>query len=137
MPTKSVSMQLSVSIVSFNTKALLKRCLASIFKFTKGLSFEVIVVDNGSTDDSAAIVRKDFPQVKLIQNRTNRWYSGANNQALNAAKGKYFLILNSDIFLKDNAFKSLVCYLPAPESRRCRAVAAVRERENYINRFPA
>jgi GT2 family glycosyltransferase len=121
-------MQLSVSIVSFNTKALLKRCLASIFKFTKGLSFEVIVVDNGSTDDSAAIVRKDFPQVKLIQNRTNRWYSGANNQALNAAKGKYFLILNSDIFLKDNAFKSLVCYLS--RHQKVGAVEPLQQSEN-------
>ena len=89
MPTKSPSKQLSVSIVSFNTKALLQRCLASIYKYTKGITFEVIVVDNHSTDGSALMVKKSFPKVKLIANKDNRFYTGANNQALNIAKGKY------------------------------------------------
>ncbi len=111
MLSKFVFMRLSVSIVSYNTKDLLKRCLASIFKYTKDLSFEVIVVDNGSSDGSADMVEKNFPQVKLIRNKINRWYTGANNQALRVAKGKYFLILNSDIFLKNNAFKVMVDYL--------------------------
>lgn len=111
MPTKFVFMQLTISIVSFNTKDLLRRCLASIFKHTKGLSFEVIVVDNASTDGSAQMVKKEFPREKLIKNRANRWYTGANNQALKIAKGRYFLILNSDIFLKNNAFKTMVDYL--------------------------
>lgn len=111
MPTKSASKQLTISIISYNTKLLLKRCLKSIYQFTKGNSFEVIVVDNASTDGSAAMVTKDFPSVKLIKNRTNRWYTGANNQALRLAQGKYFLILNSDIFLTSNAFKKMVDYL--------------------------
>ena len=104
-------MQLSISIVSYNTRDLLQRCLRSIFKYTRGLSFEVIVVDNGSTDGSAAMVEQEFPQVKLIRNKTNRWYTGANNQALRRARGTYFLILNSDIYLKNNAFKIMVEYL--------------------------
>ncbi len=111
MLSKFVFMRLSVSIVSYNTKDLLKRCLASIFKYTKDLSFEVIVVDNGSSDGSGEMVEQDFPKVKLIKNKINRWYTGANNQALRRAQGKYFLILNSDIFLKNNAFKILVDYL--------------------------
>jgi len=111
MPTKSASKQLTISIVSFNTKLLLKRCLKSIYQFTKGTSFEIIVVDNASADGSAQMVAKEFPLVKLIRNKTNRWYTGANNQALKIARGKYFLILNSDTFLKTNAFKKLVEYL--------------------------
>ena len=111
MPIKSASKQLTISIISYNTKNLLSRCLASIYQFTKNLNFEIIVVDNVSTDGSAEMVAKEFPLVKLIKNRTNRWYSGANNQVLRLARGKYFLILNSDIFLKTNAFKKLVDYL--------------------------
>lgn len=104
-------MQLTISIASFNTSDLLKRCLASIYKFTKDISFEVIVVDNASTDGSAAMVAKEFPQVRLIKNRANRWYTGANNQALRRARGRHFLILNSDMFLKGNSFKIMVEYL--------------------------
>ncbi|MDP4030647.1 MAG: glycosyltransferase [Candidatus Beckwithbacteria bacterium] len=104
-------MQLSVSLVSYNTKELLRRCLWSIFKYTKGLSFEVIVVDNASSDGSAEMVKDGFPRVKLIKNKLNRWYTGANNQTLRQARGKYFMILNSDIYLKSNAFKLMVDYL--------------------------
>lgn len=106
-----VGLDLTISIVSFNTRKLLRRCLASIYQYTKNLSFEVIVVDNASKDGSVKMVKKYFPQVKLIVNKTNRYYTGANNQALRFAQGKYFLILNSDIFLKSNALKKLVDYL--------------------------
>lgn len=121
-------MQLTISIVSYNTKDLLKRCLASIYRYTRGLSFEVIVVDNASTDGSAAMVAKSFPRVRLIQNRINRWYTGANNQALKLAKGRYFLILNSDIFLKNNAFKTMVDYLD--KNPRVGAVEALQRYES-------
>ena len=115
-PTRSnlvglVRYELTISIVSYNTKLLLKRCLKSIYQFTKGISFAVIVVDNASTDGSAQMVAKKFPQVKLIRNRENNFYTKANNQALKIARGKYFLILNSDIYLKSNALKKLVDYL--------------------------
>lgn len=104
-------MDLTISIVSYNTRDLLIRALASIFKYTKNIKFEVIVVDNNSTDESASQVAKQFPKVKLITNKENNFYTGANNQVLKIARGRYFLILNSDMYIKDNAFAKLVEYL--------------------------
>lgn len=113
MPTKSASKQLTISIVSYNTKDLLKRCLSSVYKFTKNIAFEVIVVDNASTDGSVLMVAQDFPRVKLIKNTANQFYTGANNQALAISQGEYFLILNSDIFLKENVLPKMIHYLKA------------------------
>ena len=101
-------MDLSVIVVNWNTKKLLEDCLRSIFKFTKDVTFEVIVVDNGSKDGSQAIVKKKFPQVKLIPNKDNRGFAKANNQGIKTAKGKYILLLNSDTYLIENSFKKLV-----------------------------
>lgn len=102
---------LTISIVSYNTKDLLLRCLRSIYRHTRGLKFEVIVVDNASTDGSARATATHFPSVKLIHNRTNRFYTQANNQALKLARGKYFLILNSDMFIQNNIFPKMISYL--------------------------
>jgi len=101
-------MDLSAIIVNWNTKKLLENCLSSIYKFTKGINFEIIVVDNGSTDDSSEFVRKKFPQVKLILNRQNLGFTKANNQGIKTANGKYCLLLNSDTYLIENSFLKLV-----------------------------
>ena len=101
-------MDLSVIIVNWNTKKLLEDCLRSTFKFTKDISFEVIVVDNGSEDGSQAMVKKKFPQVKLIPNKDNMGFARANNQGIRIAKGKYILLLNSDTYLIENSFIKLV-----------------------------
>src|SRR3990167_6271232 len=101
-------MELSVIIVNWNTKKLLEDCLKSIFKLTKDISFEVIVVDNGSEDGSQAMVMKKFPQVKLVPNKDNLGFAKANNRGIKIAKGKYVLLLNSDTYLIENSFKKLV-----------------------------
>lgn len=92
-------MDLSIIIPSYNTKDLLERCLDSVFESTKKSTFsvETIVVDNGSTDGSIDLVKKKFPQVKIIKNESNIGYGKANNQAIKQAKGRYILLLNSDI----------------------------------------
>src|SRR3989338_2458408 len=100
-------MEISVIIVNWNTKKLLENCLRSIFRFTKGITFEVIVVDNGSTDGSVQMVKNKFPQVKLIPNSKNLGFTKANNQGIKAARGKYILLLNSDTYLIENSFKKL------------------------------
>ena len=101
-------MDLSVIIVNWNTKKLLDNCLSSIFKLTKGITFEIIVVDNGSKDGSAQMVKEKFPQVKLIPNRDNLGFTKANNQGIKIEKGKYILLLNSDTYLIENSFSKLI-----------------------------
>src|SRR3989338_9627627 len=101
-------MELSVIIVNWNTKKLLEDCLKSIFKYTKGVSFEIIVVDNGSRDGSPKMVKNKFPQVKLIPNKENLGFTKANNQGIKIAKGKYILLLNSDTYLTENSFRKLL-----------------------------
>ena len=101
-------MDLSVIIVNWNTKKLLEDCLASIFKFTKNLDFEVIVVDNSSSDGSQKMVQNKFPKVKLIQNKDNLGFAKANNIGIKLAIGKYILLLNSDTYLIENSLQKLV-----------------------------
>lgn len=102
-------MDLSIIIPSYNTKALLERCLTSVFVNLNALAInsEVIVVDNASEDGSQDIVRKKFPQVHLVCNKTNVGYGKANNQAITKAKGKYVLLLNSDIVVQNDAIGAL------------------------------
>lgn len=102
---------LSVGIVSFNTKSRLRDCLSSIYKNTKGITFEVFVVDNASIDGSADMVAKEFSQVKLIRNRNNLFLTKAQNQAMFKARGKYFLILNSDTIAHPGTLKKAVDFL--------------------------
>lgn len=96
-------MDLSIVIASWNTKNLLDQCLASIYKETQNISFEIFVVDNASSDGSTEMVRDKYPQVKLIANQKNRGFAAANNQALKYASGRYILFLNPDTIILENA----------------------------------
>lgn len=102
-------MDLSVIIVSFNTKELLDACLQSVFA-SKGVSFEVIVVDNASTDGSAAFVTHKYPKVRVIDNKNNVGFAKANNQGMKTARGERFLLLNSDTKVFPETFEKLVAY---------------------------
>lgn len=103
-------MDVSVIIVNYNTKELLKNCLNSIYKQTKDIEFEVIVSDNGSVDGSIEMVKTSFPQVILIENNANLGFGTANNRGLKVAKGKYIFYLNSDTILLNNAIKYFFDY---------------------------
>src|SRR6516165_7897845 len=93
----------SVIIVNWNTCDLLRQCLLSVFTPTPSIDFEVIVVDNGSTDGSVEMVRREFGQVKILANEENRGFAAANNQAIAIANGRYILLLNSDTIILDRA----------------------------------
>lgn len=104
-------MDLSISIVSYNTKDLIKRCVDSIYRNTRGISFETIVVDNGSKDSSVVMLKRTFPKVIVIANSKNVFFTKANNQALYIAQGRYFVILNSDTYFTDNSLRKMITYM--------------------------
>ncbi|MGE5041740.1 MAG: glycosyltransferase family 2 protein [Candidatus Levyibacteriota bacterium] len=105
------NMDVTISIVSYNTAPELAKCIKSIYSYTKDIGFEVIVIDNASTDGTIEMLQEKFPQVNIIRNKKNNFYSRANNQALKIAKGRYFLILNADTYFKTNAIKKLIAYM--------------------------
>lgn len=104
--------QLSVIIVSYNTKKLTLDCLKSVYQ-QKHIEFEVIVVDNNSSDGSVAAIKKNFPQVRLIANKKNTGFARANNQAIGQARGQYYLLLNSDTQVHPDCFVTLYDYMQA------------------------
>lgn len=104
-------MDLSVIIVNWNTRELLQKCLASLFRFTANVSYEIFVVDNGSSDDSALMVEKNFPVVKLIASKENLGFAKANNLAIKQSSGRYIFLLNPDTELLDNALGALVAFM--------------------------
>ncbi|MCK5617547.1 glycosyltransferase family 2 protein [Candidatus Pacearchaeota archaeon] len=94
-------MQLSIIIVNFNTKNVTTNCIFSIYdKISKQISYEIILVDNNSTDGSVEFLSKTFPKIKVIVNQENLGFAKANNQGLKIAKGRNVLLLNSDTVLK-------------------------------------
>lgn len=99
---------LSIVIVNWNTSKLLTQCLDSIYQSGLNFIFEVIVVDNASTDDSVSSVSDRFPQVHLIVNERNLGFAKANNQGIKICKGRYFLILNSDTLVLPGTLEALI-----------------------------
>jgi len=96
-------MDLSIIIVTWNSQEFIRNCLDSIFLSQGNISSEVILVDNGSSDQTAKIVEEFYPQVNLIQNKKNLGYAKANNQGIEEAKGKYILLLNPDTQVLEDA----------------------------------
>lgn len=101
---------LSIVIVSWNTRELLRECLQSLYRHTTGITFEVFVVDNASSDESVATVREQFPDVNVIANDYNAGFSKANNQAIRVSKGRYVALLNPDTLLIEDVFSPLIRY---------------------------
>ncbi len=111
------ALDLSVCIVSWNTRSDLRAALAAVYACEGEAAFEVIVVDNASTDGSPQMVRRDFPRVQLIENRVNRGFAAGNNQALRRARGRCCLLLNSDAVVHGGAFAAVVRFMDAhPEA---------------------
>jgi len=93
----------SVIIVSFNTREVLRQCLQSVVDDSSGLVAEILVVDNASTDGSPEMIEQEFPQVRLIRSQINLGFGEGNNVALREARGRYFVLLNSDAFFVKGA----------------------------------
>ena len=107
----SAPVDLSIAIVSYNTKELLLDCIRSVFAHTTGITCEVIVVDNHSQDGTVAALRETFPAVTVIANPDNRGFAKAVNQAAAVSRGRYVLLLNSDTIIRDQALTTMVGYM--------------------------
>jgi N-acetylglucosaminyl-diphospho-decaprenol L-rhamnosyltransferase len=102
---------LSILIVNWNSRDFLRKCLASLYKETHGLAFEVIVVDNASLDGAAELVAAEFPKVRFIQSETNLGFARANNLAFEFSAGKAILLLNPDTEIIGDAIPRMLAAL--------------------------
>lgn len=104
-------MDVSIIIVNYNTEKLLESCINSIYEKTKEISFEIIIVDNCSSDNSRNLVKTKYPQITLIEPTENLGFGRANNLGAQYAIGKYLFLLNTDTSLINNAIKALFDFM--------------------------
>jgi GT2 family glycosyltransferase len=111
LPNENSAYDATVVVVSFNTRDLLRDCLESVRRETDGLRIEGLVVDNNSIDGSAEMVEKEFPDYRIIHSAINLGFGAANNLAIQSARGRYLVLLNSDAFLRPGALKLAVQHM--------------------------
>jgi len=129
----------SIIIVSWNTCDILRDCLQSVFEQTRDIGFEVIVVDNASSDGSVEMVRTEFSEVILLANQENRGFAAANNQAMRRAHGRYVLLLNPDTVVLNGAIQNTTTYAEQNAQAGvfgCRVRWPNGRRQNTCFRFP-
>lgn len=115
-----MSLDISIIILNYNTRDLLRDCLRSVLTSQMSGGYEVIVVDNRSTDQSAEMVEREFPGVMLIRSPRNGGFSHGNNQGLRLAAGRYVMLLNPDTVLPPDALPVLVSFMDqTPEAGVC------------------
>lgn len=107
------TINLSIVIVNWNTREILRECLESVFESPGGRAAQVIVIDNASDDGSAEMVAERFPQVLLLRNTENRGFAAANNQGFEQATGRHVLLLNSDTLVHGDVLAASVAWLDA------------------------
>ena len=104
-------MQLSVIILSYNVRYFLEQCVLSVRKALENIDGEIIVIDNNSTDDSCAMMKELFPNVKLIENKDNLGFPKGNNIGVSQAKGEYICILNPDTVVAEDTFEKILNFV--------------------------
>ncbi|WP_025847887.1 glycosyltransferase family 2 protein [Paenibacillus ehimensis] len=109
-------MDLSIIILNYNTRELTLNCLKSIHLSQTTYTYEVILIDNNSMDNSVEAIRKAFPSVHLICNDVNVGYSKANNQGMRVAKGRYVLLLNSDTVIQQDTLHTMIQFMEQDEN---------------------
>lgn len=125
-------MKLSVIIVNYNVEHFLEQCLHSVHKAAKNIPSEIFVVDNSSVDGSIAMVRKKFPDVKLIANEKNVGFAKANNQAIREAKGEYILLLNPDTVVQEDTFEKTCQFMDEHKEAGALGVMMLDGKGNFL-----
>ncbi|RXR18385.1 glycosyltransferase family 2 protein [Flavobacterium amnicola] len=109
-------MQLSIIILNYNVRYFLEQCVLSVQKAIQDIDGEIIVVDNNSSDDSCAMMKQRFPNVKLIENKENLGFPKGNNIGVAEAKGEYICILNPDTVVAEDTFSKVIARYEAISS---------------------
>ena len=103
-------MQLSIIILNYNVRYFLELCVLSVQKAIEKIDAEIIVIDNNSQDDSCAMIKQRFPNVKLIENKENSGFPKGNNIGVAAAQGDYICILNPDTVVAEDTFTKVIAF---------------------------
>ena len=125
-------MKLSVIIVNYNVTQLLRNCLLSVQKYIKDVEYEVVVIDNASTDSSWGDLIPEFPKVHFIASEINGGFSKANNQAIKTAVGEYLLLLNPDTELEGYDMKNLLDFADSKPDFGCLGVRMHDAEGNFL-----
>jgi GT2 family glycosyltransferase len=104
-------MQLSVIILNYNVRYFLELCVLSVQKAIQNLDAEIIVIDNNSSDDSCAMIKQRFPNIKLIENKENLGFPKGNNIGVKEAKGEFICILNPDTVVAEDTFEKVLSFV--------------------------
>jgi len=126
---------LSIIIINWNTKKALLDCLSSVYSNTKNISYEVIIVDNASTDGSVEETKTKYSSINVINNERNLGFAASLNKGIKSAKSKYILSLNSDARVTEEALESMVMFMD--DNRRVGIAGAqlINEDGNLQNSF--
>ncbi|MDW9382682.1 glycosyltransferase family 2 protein [Chryseobacterium sp. JV558] len=127
-----MNMKLSVIIVNYNVTQLLRSCLLSLQKYIQEIDYEVVVIDNASTDTSWGDLIPEFPDVHFISSEINGGFSKANNQAIQTAKGEYILLLNPDTEFEGFYMKELLDFADSQPSFGCLGVRMHDAEGNFL-----
>jgi len=125
-------MKLSIIIVNYNVEYFLEQCLHSVQIACKNIESEIFVVDNNSVDASVKMVKEKFPVIKLIENKDNKGFSKANNQAIVQAKGEYILLLNPDTVVESDTFEKVINYMDANPTTGGLGVKMIDGKGNFL-----
>ena len=126
-----MEIELSVVIVNYNGAKYFKKCLDSLYQNLAGINFEIIILDNNSSDHSRDYIKENFPEVKLIESKTNHGFGKGNNEAVKHSKAKHLLLINNDTIVLDN-LKPVLNYLKSDESIGVVGINMLNGEGNYI-----
>ena len=133
-----MNLNVSIIIINYNGKDLLKNCLSSLFKFTKDITFEIILIDNNSSESLDDLL-KEFHNIKFIKNEKNLGFAAANNQGIKLSKGKYILFLNNDTVFFENTIKKIFDFVESidrPVFVGCQLLNSDNSHQESVVEFP-
>jgi GT2 family glycosyltransferase len=138
--TSAREVAISIIVVNWNTCAITRDCLNSVKRQVTRPDYEIIVVDNASTDGSVDMIRAEFPDVTLLANPANLGFGRANNQAMRIARGEFFLLLNSDTLVQPGTVETLFDFVSADPGlgiAGCKLLFADGRLQHSCSRFPS